>query len=82
MASAAAVTRSLLWQQLGHGWKLGKTSGSQICRKHRASRKIIKKRRFPFSISWENTERRDKLICMCYIIARKYVGDLEGPGAI
>jgi len=36
-----------------------------------------KKNRFPFSISWENTERRDKPIYMCYPIARRYVGDLE-----
>lgn len=42
-----------------------------------------KKRRFPFSISWENTKRGKKPICTYYAIARKYVGDLgEGLGVI
>lgn len=41
------------------------------------------KRGLPFSISWENTERREKLICTYYTIARKYVDDSEeGAGAI
>lgn len=79
MASTAAATRSLFWQQLGLGWKMGKMSIKQSHNSNNNSNNsnnYSNNNRLSFSISWTNAERKDNLICMSYTIAKKHVGDL------